>query len=97
MTHPLTAEIAALAADVQQRAADLADRAAAAVPAGHISNEYLRYLDLAADLLRIARDEITADGLYLRLDDGTTDLDTADPDSVRVDELLAAELVKAGA
>ncbi len=79
----MTAEIAALAADVQARAAALTAQAHTNCPAGHLTNEYLGYLNLAANMLTIAAAEINEDGLYIA---EPADLDTADPD---IDKLLA--------
>ncbi len=79
----MTREIAALAADVQARAAALTDHIRAACPDGHLTNEYLGYLNLAANMLTIAAAEINEDGLYIA---EPADLDTADPD---IDRLLA--------
>jgi hypothetical protein len=83
MTTDLTADLTQFAADVQQRAAALTDRIRAATPDGHLTNEFLRYLDLAATLAETAAAEISIDGLYIA---EPADLDTADPD---VDVLLA--------
>jgi hypothetical protein len=93
----LTADIAAFAADVQARAAALTAQANTNVPEWHITHAYLDNLLFAADLLADAARRIGRDGLYRRLDESeTTDLDTADSDSLRVDQLLA-ELATAGA
>ena len=83
MTTDLAAELAALAADVQARAINLADRIKAATPDGSEPNLYLTYLPLAADMLADASRQIAKQGLHI--DPGPADLDTADPD---VDELL---------
>ncbi len=80
----LTAELAALAADVQTRGAELTARIRAACPDGHVVNEFVGYLTLAAVELGIAADAVRTDGLHI--DPGPTDLDPADPD---VDRLLA--------
>jgi hypothetical protein len=93
VTADLTAEIAALAADVQARAAALTTRIHAAAPADTVVNDYVDYLTLAADLIADTARQVGRQGLYLTAE--TTDLDTADPDSVRVDELLAAEYATA--
>lgn len=91
MTATLTAELAALAADVQARAAALTDRIRANLPSGALPNEFVGYLNLAANLLTIARDEITTDGLYIAV---PADLDTADP---TIDDVPVAQLATAGA
>ncbi len=83
MSTDLTAELAAFAAYVQTRGADLADRIRAACPDGHVVNEFVGYLTLAAVELGIAADAVHTDGLHI--DPGPTDLDTADPD---IDTLL---------
>ncbi len=80
----LAADLAEFAADVQRRAADLTDRIRQACPEGHVVNEFVGYLTLAAVELGIAADAVRADGLHI--DPGPTDLDTADPD---IDQLLA--------
>ncbi len=90
MTDMIT-ELAQFAADVQRRAADLTDRIRQTCPEGHVVNEFVGYLNLAANMIAIARDETLTDGLHIPLE--PADLDTADPD---VDRLLA-QLVKAGA
>ncbi len=84
MTTDLTAELAALAADVQARATALAVRIQQATPTGCEPNLYVGYLPLAGDLLADAARQIAKQGLYL--DAEPADLDTADPD---IDQLLA--------
>ncbi len=98
MTADLATELAQLAADMQQRAVALVDRATRNVPDGHITHDDLSHLTFAADLLADAARRIGRDGMYRLLDEEpvTADLDTADPDSALVDQLLA-ELVQAGA
>jgi hypothetical protein len=91
MSPDLTAELAQFAADVQARAANLTDRINTCVPDGHITHAYVSNLAFAADLVADTARRIGRDGMYRRLNDEpvTADLDTADPDSARVDELLA--------
>ncbi len=83
MSTDLTAELAEFTGDVQRRAADLADRIRAATPAGHLTNEFVGYLNLAANMIAIARDETLTDGLHVPVE--PADLDTADP---TIDDLL---------
>ncbi len=96
MSTDLATELAQFAADMQQRAAALAGRIRAACPDRHLTNEYVGYLALAGNLLAIAVDETVRDGLHIRLTPEPTDLDTADPDSALIDQLLA-EYATAGA
>ncbi len=84
MTADLATELASFAADVQTRGADLADRIRQTCPDGHVVNEFVGYLTLAAVELGIAADAVHTDGLHI--DPGPADLDTADP---TIDMLLA--------
>ncbi len=91
MSADLTTELVAFAADVQTRGAELTARIRAACPDGHITHDDLSHLTFAADLLADAARRIGRDGMYRPLDEEpvTADLDTADPDSALVDQLLA--------
>ncbi len=83
-TAALAADLAQFAADTRQRAEHLAARIWANSPDGHLPNAYISYLTLTGDMLTDAARHIGRDGRYV-----TADLDTADPYSALVDQLLA--------
>lgn len=65
MTPDPAAEIARLAADVQLQAGNLIDRIRSGTPRGQLPNEFVGYLNLAANLIAIAAAEVAENGLYV--------------------------------
>jgi hypothetical protein len=91
MSTDLTADLAAFAADVQTRAAALADQIRDNAKGGDLPHEYVSYLNLAAGMIADTARQVGRDGLYFTPE--PADLDTADP---TIDVLLR-QLVKVGA